>query len=357
MLLQFALLLAISFVQSLSGSDKWIVVTTIHPPSLALKKLASLKDWHLVVVGDKKTPENWQLENCEFLSLEKQRSLNYEIIQFLPENHYSRKNIGYLYAIAHGAKIIYETDDDNLLIDGISLLSDQEKIVEIEVMEKNFVNVFSYFGQPTVWPRGFPLDEITYSESYEMKPAWGLRWGVIQGLIDKDPDVDSIFRLTQMRDVYFEKKLPCMLPKNVFCPFNTQNTFFSYESFWGLLIPSTLSFRVCDIWRGYIVQRLLWDLDLRLCFTSPSVIQERNPHNLFKDFCEEQDLFLKARSLTEFLLHWESDASSWPERMEDLTRQLVAAQYLEEGEIGMMQAWIRDLIRVGYQFPHSKQRF
>lgn len=29
-----------------------------------------------------------------------------------------RKNLGYLYAIHHGATVIYDTDDDNLLING-----------------------------------------------------------------------------------------------------------------------------------------------------------------------------------------------------------------------------------------------
>lgn len=334
--------------------DKWIVVTTINYPSHSLKKLATLKDWHLVVVGDRKTPKDWQLENCEFLSIEKQQTLDYEIIKFLPENHYCRKNIGYLYAIANGAKVIYETDDDNELIDDIFAFSDDE-LVEVNVKDQNSFNVFSYFGQPTVWPRGLPLNQIANSNDYQVKNISRQQCGVIQGLINKDPDVDAIFRLTQYRDVYFDKKTPCVLPEGTFCPFNTQNTIFSYESFWGLMIPSTTSFRVCDIWRGYIVQRLLWDLDLRLCFTSPTAVQERNEHNLFKDFLEEQDLYLKSNSLIEFLLNWKSEASYFPERMENLTRELAGAEYLKKEEIALTQAWIRDLTKLGYQFPNPRR--
>lgn len=345
------------FVQRLYGEDqwdKWIVVTTINYPSVALKKLASLKDWHLVVVGDRKTPRDWHLDNCEFLSIEKQETLDYEIIKFLPENHYCRKNIGYLYAISHGAKCIYETDDDNALIEGIFTLSEGDELVEVCVEGKNCVNVFSYFGQPTVWPRGFPLDQIADSPSYQVKNISEQRCGVVQGLVNKDPDVDGIFRLTQYRDVYFDKKPPCVLPEGVFCPFNTQNTLFSYESFWGLMIPSTTAFRVCDIWRSYIVQRLLWDLNLRLCFTSPTAIQERNEHNLFRDFCDEQDLYLKSGCLIQFLLNWKSEASHFPERMENLTEELVAHQYLKQEEIALVQAWIHDLTRLGYQFPNPR---
>ena len=47
-------------------------------------------------------------------SLKTQKKLDFQSIKFIPENHYSRKNIGYLHAISNGAKIIFETDDDNL---------------------------------------------------------------------------------------------------------------------------------------------------------------------------------------------------------------------------------------------------
>ena len=91
--------------------NKWVIVTTINYPTRALEKLASLPDWHVVVVGDKKTPTDWDLEHCDFLSVEKQKSLGYRITNILPFNHYCRKTIGYLYAIQHGATIIYDTDD------------------------------------------------------------------------------------------------------------------------------------------------------------------------------------------------------------------------------------------------------
>ncbi len=335
--------------------DKWIVVTTINYPSHSLKKLAQLKDWHLVVVGDRKTPNDWELENCEFLSLEKQQTLDYEIIKLLPENHYCRKNIGYLYAISRGARIIYETDDDNELINDVITIPEDDELVQISVKDRNCANIFSYFGQPTVWPRGFPLDQVTHSKNYQIQKVSNQKFGIIQGLVNKDPDVDGIFRLTQLRDVYFENKPSCLLPPGIFCPFNTQNTIFSYESFWGLMIPSTTSFRVCDIWRSYIAQRILWDLDLQLCFTSATAVQERNEHNLFKDFCDEQDLYLKSGKLIEFLLNWKSDASNLEDRLENLIEALVSADYLKNKEIELTQAWIRDLIKLGYQFPNTKR--
>jgi hypothetical protein len=36
--------------------NKYIVTTTIYEPSIAIDKFSKLKDWKLIIVGDKKTP-------------------------------------------------------------------------------------------------------------------------------------------------------------------------------------------------------------------------------------------------------------------------------------------------------------
>ena len=45
---------------------KYIVCTSINKPTLAIKKFDLMKDWKLVVVGDKKTPKNYTLKE-EFI--------------------------------------------------------------------------------------------------------------------------------------------------------------------------------------------------------------------------------------------------------------------------------------------------
>ena len=42
-------------------------------------------------------------------------ALPYNIIPLLNWNHFGRKNVGFLYAMHHGAEVIYDTDDDNIL--------------------------------------------------------------------------------------------------------------------------------------------------------------------------------------------------------------------------------------------------
>ena len=50
-----------------------------------------------------------------FLSDEDQNQLSSMFVSRLPWHSFARKNVGYLYAIARGAKIIYDFDDDNIL--------------------------------------------------------------------------------------------------------------------------------------------------------------------------------------------------------------------------------------------------
>lgn len=93
--------------------NKWIVITTVAYPTSAVVALAAESEWRVVVVADTKTPTDWNHTNCDFLSIEKQNELAYSINPLIPFKSYTRKMIGYLYAIQNGAQWIYDTDDDN----------------------------------------------------------------------------------------------------------------------------------------------------------------------------------------------------------------------------------------------------
>jgi hypothetical protein len=119
----------------------------------------------------------------------------------------------------------------------------------------------------------------------------------------------------------------------------------------AILIPITTAFRVCDIWRGYWAQRLLWDIGGSLCFTLPNVRQDRNMHNLMRDFSDEVDLYLKSGFLATLLGEWRSNNPLFSERMLELTEQMVAKSFWGDKEIELVDAWIQDLKDIGYQFP------
>ena len=75
---------------------KWIVVTSINEPTPQIKRLASIKNFQLLVVGDNKTDQTWFYENTIFLNLNFQNSLPFSILKNIPLNSYTRKNIGNL---------------------------------------------------------------------------------------------------------------------------------------------------------------------------------------------------------------------------------------------------------------------
>ena len=164
--------------------------------------------------------------------MEKQKKLGYKCHQLLKYKSYTRKNIGYLYAIQHGAKIIYETDDDNSPSNG-KIEFDQTLEREYYVYDKvesDVVNPYAHFGQSSIWPRGYPLDMISRPSPKNFRKCKKRKASVQQGVVDGDPDVDAIFRLTRKDEgvdlrVTFDKEAPpVLLPKGLMAPYNTQNT-------------------------------------------------------------------------------------------------------------------------------------
>ena len=141
--------------------SKWIVITSLNEPTLSVKKFSDrlVAGWWIVVVGDEKSPKNYRYPNVEFLSVEKQKKLYPTLSKSIPFNHYSRKNIGYLYAIRNDAKLVLDTDDDNFpkLNFGNNIsLSGKSRYVH----SKSWINIYSYFSNENIWPRGLPLDYI-----------------------------------------------------------------------------------------------------------------------------------------------------------------------------------------------------
>jgi hypothetical protein len=263
-------------------SKKFIIITSIFQPTVAVKKIATMSDYQLIVVGDNKSPSDWQCENVIYLSVADQQKLDYPILKDLPYNHYCRKMIGYLFAIEHGAEIIIDTDDDNIPYDNWGFPEFEGEFECIE-RDKGFMNIYSEFTAQKIWPRGLPLSLINSPNIYT-KLCKKANIGIWQGLADGDPDVDAIYRLTDNTPCHFNKRAPIIIDKGTISPFNSQNTAFAKELFPLLYLPSFVSFRFTDILRGIVAQPVMWQADYLLGFTEATVVQERNVHNYMKDF-------------------------------------------------------------------------
>ncbi len=323
-------------------SDRFIVVTTIHPKSDGLRALERQDGWHVIVAGDRMTPPLESGAQFTCLPIEQQAEAAPRLSPLLPENHYARKNTGYLAAMARGARVIFDTDDDNLPLPGWHL---PDFTCSMRVAGRSrFVNMYAYFTTACIWPRGFPLDEIgrRRREQVRAEPSEKVRIGLWQGMVHGDPDVDAIYRLIIGRKVRFRKKKPCFLPPGRYSPVNSQNTFWGREAFPYLYLPSTVGSRFADILRGYVAQRLLWQHGLHTGFLPACLRQLRNPHDLMTDFREETEVFLQVRETVQVLENIPCTAACPSESLPLVYREFHRLGIVSNGELLRLEAWLAD---------------
>src|SRR5260370_39044527 len=102
---------------------------------------------------------------------------------------------GYLIAIRNGATIIVETDDDNLPYEEFWKAPERAQVIP-SVTNGGWINVYRYFSEGNIWPRGLPLNQIKKElPQFASLPIENVDCPIQQGLADDDPDVDAIYRL------------------------------------------------------------------------------------------------------------------------------------------------------------------
>jgi len=320
---------------------KFIVITTIFSPTEAVKKFSRFKDWQLIVVGDKKTPKDWKQNNAIYLSPQKQIDLFPKFAKGLPWNSYSRKNIGYLYAIKAGADIIADTDDDNIPY------SDWNKKVPFDdnfntVQSRGFVNVYKYFTKEFIWPRGYPLKRLLEKRK-EKTQFRKHKIGIWQFLADREPDVDAIYRLTNNKQVIFDKNPPIVLEKESVCPINTQNTLFIKELFPLLFLPPYVSMRFVDILKGLVAQPLMWQEGFRAGFGPATVMQKRNPHDYLKDFELEIPMYLHTEKTVYTAKKSIHPNQNLHQNLLDVYTQLSKEGIVPKKAIDILKMWVKEI--------------
>src|SRR5712675_724797 len=175
-----------------------VVVTSIAAPNQTLKALArgcELRGHEFIVIGDVASPTDFHLDGCGFYDLDEQRATGFKLAELAPTKHYARKNLGYLIAARKGAEIIIETDDDN--IPRAEFWTTRERDQSLPTLtDSGWVNVYRYFSETNIWPRGFPLDQLQNGHApFEALTVKDVACPIQQGLCDNDPDVDAIYRL------------------------------------------------------------------------------------------------------------------------------------------------------------------
>lgn len=348
-------------------TDKWIVVAALGAPTAHIQALTRVSGWQVLAVAGENTPADWKVAGAIFLSMDDQAALGYRISAHLPDSNYLRKNIGYLFAIQHGAQVIFDADEKESVI-GEDLDSKfdvylqgrrarRDPILQFRTLpNRTVVNPFIHFGQKSVWPRGYPLEfveeiapDISYSEVFPGKQF------IQQGLANGLPDIDSIFYNTRRSrnghiSINFDTNAPPVaLPHGTMAPCNAFNTLFHSAAFWGLMLPVTLSPKAADIVRCYWAQRILWEVGGIMVIYPPTVVREDSGMPL--SFVDEKDLYAESRRLVEFLVKWRSTKPTLFDRIIHLTHSMAEEGFWGAIDVKLTVDWLTDLLSVGWRQP------
>jgi hypothetical protein len=112
-----------------------------------------------------------------------------------------------------------------------------------------------------------------------------------------------------------------------------------------MYLPSTCTFRMTDIWRSLIAQRCLWELGQGITFHPPEVHQERNPHDLQKDFEDEIPGYQKNESIAQTLkaLPLRPGKNAIIENLTTCYTTLISQTIFKPAEAPLLRAWLHDL--------------
>ena len=402
-------------------SENWIVLTTIFNVTSAILDYNNIDNWCTVIAGDKKSI-NKQLYN-KYLNIDKvvyldvneqneifEKLNKFQTYDIIPFNHFGRKNLGFLYAMMNGAKYIYDTDDDNKVIEpynkiGIPILGNIEnekfKIKEIndERIENELTfNVFLLWSKTFIWPRGYDISLLTQSFKWHKTTKLNKKQVIANGdrkknefiiqqwLSNIEPDYDALERLIgkniefktkdfTMQYIFDDEKdengdyYAVSIPNHIYIPFNAQMTIWDYRSFLFLYLPITVHGRVSDIWRSYFAETIMHILQIngitnwKLLYCPVLVNQYRNSHNYLADFQSELPLYLQTHELLIFLHKFanEYDITNAGEKSVDINNinigQILLDLYINLYEYGVLQiddvkgiySWINDIVnKIGW---------
>jgi hypothetical protein len=166
-----------------------------------------------------------------------------------------------------------------------------------------------------------------------------------QGLADENPDVDAIYRLLLPLPQRFRLDRRLLVAAGTWCPFNSQNTTWWPEAWPLLYLPAYCSFRMTDIWRSLVAQRIAWENGWAILLHEPTVWQERNAHALMRDFEDEVPGYVHNRRISDSLaaLPLRSGVSAIPDNLRACYETLIALGFIGHEELALIDAWLTDL--------------
>lgn len=341
--------------------DKWVVATSqnLSPKDCAnsFNEWKDISSWCMVIVGDEFDSE-WELlhrEDFIFLSAKQQAAIKHPFVQHVlssltsnqVNNSFSRKNIGYLFAIWHGAKVIYDADITELSSGG-DIRSPHDPIhhfgtgsrVLVKYLRNNELQPSSSLFDPM---SQFPL--FNNSKSLVNSTRWSfgsIEYSSIGMMLLFSRDMDHHRCVLRECGTRF-------LPPNQNYALPTSNSMVFFQgAFWGLFLPATVS----PTFRFFWAQKILHELNLGLVFELTSTEQKGYSAGKRQVITSTSERLVNFLASKECYAYPEQDFNeNLPARISVLMMELVDHEYIGMDDVYNMQEWLLALIDVGYEFP------
>lgn len=261
---------------------RFIVTTTINPPTEAVKLFDEMPGWHLIVIGDQKTPNNYKLKNGTYVSPAEQELFAKTLSAAIGWNCIQRRNLGFAMAHHLGAELVATVDDDNIPLEGWGqdLLVGKDIEMDEYLVDDIAFDPISVTNYPHLWHRGFPFQLLNDRKSNQ-KIRSTIKPMIQADFWNGDPDIDAVCRMEHRPTCAFGPE-PFPFCSNQFSPFNSQNTFIHADVLAEYFMFPFIG-RMDDIWASYYVQAL----GHRVAYSQASVTQDRNIHDLTEDMKKE----------------------------------------------------------------------
>ena len=273
----------------------YIATTTINPPTKALKNFAKNKNCKLIVALDKKS-KKFNLKDSVILSTKYQEKKWPKLSKLIGWNCIQRRNFAILEAYERGAQIIGLIDDDNIPYSNWFkniYVNKNFKCDEIKINKPIFDPV-GYTNYSNLWHRGMPLEYVNGRKYLQLKKS-NIKPDVQANFWNGDPDIDAVCRMVLKPQCNFKKnKFPFF--SNKISVFNSQNTLITRKVVKDYFLFPHIG-RMDDIWASFYVTSKKY----RIVYNEPTVYQQRNAHNLLKDFKDEYIGYANSSSLVESL--------------------------------------------------------
>lgn len=319
--------------------------TSINPISEML--VSNVNNWQdkggaCYISLDKKAGDA-RVSSIEYIKVDRAPQSAYE--EICPFNSYSRKNITFIEAAKSGVEYLFETDDDNLVddhalvLENVHALDGNSEPCNAQTNTNLFEEI--YATDDRIWARGFPIKWLEDGPKQGGRDA-NIHPGVVQFLVQGNPDVDAIFRLVKSNDIDLTVKSNA-LPVTVFSdfhPFNSQATLWPKRYFSLCYLPSTCSIRMTDIWRGYIAQRILYECGEGVKFEKPAVTQVRNEHKIHQDFFDEHLGYLQSETVIQSLQEVSLTSFDIAGMAVELYTDLISKGVFEARELMLLKAYL-----------------